>query len=228
MMHERSTQDGVDWRTTLFSAPAGGVRVGGDWCDAFPISQDADAVTIGDVAGHGQGVAETMRLVRASVLTSLRDGAGPSQVLSAANAVTFRAYGGETIATAVVGVLNRRLRTLTFANAGHPAPLMMTASRHGFLADAVGDLPLGIFANHRAADYVVAVPADALIILYTDGITEHDRDILRGEGELVDACRIAYDLCAPDAASAVARRVFQNVRGHDDAAVVALRAMPFG
>jgi serine phosphatase RsbU (regulator of sigma subunit) len=62
--------------------------------------------------------------------------------------------------------------------------------------------------------------------LYTDGVTEHERDLLRGERELAEACRAVYDTRVPDLASAIAERVFQRSRGHDDAAVAALRESP--
>jgi serine phosphatase RsbU (regulator of sigma subunit) len=166
-----------------------------------------------------------MEIMRAAVLSNIDENAQPSEVLSVANTVAYSRRSG-LIVTAIVAILNRRRRTLTFANAGHPAPLIMTPSLHGFLAQDVGDLPLGIFPKHRAADYVVALPTDALIVLYTDGVTEHERDILRGERALVEACRAAYDGHVPDLATAIAEHVFQECRGHDDAAVTALRELP--
>jgi serine phosphatase RsbU (regulator of sigma subunit) len=207
------------------NSPAGNARYGGDWCDALALSEDAIALTIGDVSGHGESAAETMEIVRAAVLSSIQKNPHPSEVLSVANAVAY-SRRRDLIVTAIVAVLNWRLRTFTFANAGHPAPLMMTPSLHGFLAPTVGDLPLGVFPKHRAADYVVALPAGALIVLYTDGVIEHERDLLRGERDLVEACRALYDVPAPDLATAIAEHVFQNCRGHDDAAVTALRELP--
>jgi serine phosphatase RsbU (regulator of sigma subunit) len=214
-----------EWNVSLLNSPAGNARYGGDWCDALAVSDDALALTIGDVSGRGESAAETMEIMRAAVLSNIDENAQPSEVLSVANTVAYSRRSG-LIVTAIVAILNRRRRTLTFANAGHPAPLIMTPSLHGFLAQDVGDLPLGIFPKHRAADYVVALPTDALIVLYTDGVTEHERDILRGERALVEACRAAYDGHVPDLATAIAEHVFQECRGHDDAAVTALRELP--
>jgi len=215
-------QNAFNWNISLLNSPAGKARSGGDWCEAFTMSDEAVAVTIGDVSGHGESVAETMGTVRATILSGIRDYGDPSKVLSAANTVAY-SRTDDVIVTAIVAILNPRRRTLTFANAGHPAPLVMTSDLHGFLAHDVRDLPLGIFPKHHAADYVIALPADALVVLYTDGITEHDRDPLRGERELIKACRAAYDRLETDLASAIARRVFQKRRGRDDAAITALR-----
>ncbi len=210
------------WNFSLTNSPAGRARRGGDWSDAVAISEDAFALTIGDVTGHGETAFGTMEIVRASVLRGIHANADPSEILSAANSVAYSIRGG-VIVTAIVAIVNRRLRTLTFANAGHPAPLMMTPILHGFLTHVKADLPLGIWPTHSATSYVVTLPDDSLFVLYTDGITEHKRDSVRGERELVAACRAAYDWPAPDLAASIARRVFHSGRGHDDAAVTALR-----
>jgi len=210
------------WNVSLMNSPAGRARHGGDWSDAVVISDDAFALAIGDVSGHGEPAFGTMEIMRASLLRGIRANADPSEILSAANSVAYSIRDG-VIVTAIVAIVNRRLRTLTFANAGHPAPLMMTPTLHGFLTHAKADLPLGIWPTHSAANYVVTLPDDSLIVLYTDGITEHKRDSARGERELVEACRAAYDCPAAGLAASIARGVLQRGRGGDDAAVTALR-----
>jgi len=213
---------GIAWDVSFMNSPAGRASRGGDWSDAVVISDDAFALAIGDVSGHGEPAFETMKIMRASLLRGIHANDGPAEILSAANSVAYSIRDG-VIVTAIVAIVNRRLRTLTFANAGHPAPLMMTPTLHGFLTHAIADVPLGIWPTHNAASYVVALPEDSLIVLYTDGITEHERDAVRGERELVEACRATYDGSAPDLAASIARHVFQRGRGHDDAAVTTLR-----
>jgi serine phosphatase RsbU (regulator of sigma subunit) len=70
---------------------------------------------------------------------------------------------------------------------------------------------------------VIALPRDVLMVFYTDGVTEHERDPIRGEAELVQAVQRAYGDPESDAASLIAEEVFRSGRGHDDAAVMALR-----
>jgi serine phosphatase RsbU (regulator of sigma subunit) len=115
---------------------------------------------------------------------------------------------------------------LTFANAGHPSPILVTRSGCAFLSDSPGDLPLGVFPRHHSAEYVVALPADALVALYTDGITEHNRNIIEGELELTSACRHVYEHGPRNDARAIAEHVLRRGRGRDDAAIVALRTTP--
>jgi len=207
---------------SVWSEPAAGAGAGGDWCEVLPLADGAIALTIGDVCGHGPDAAPDRALVYAAVARALDATHVPSDVLAAANAVAY-GDGVPSIVTAVVAIFDRRRRTLTFANAGHPPPLVCSAGAHAFLGQLPADLPLGIFARHHAANYVIALPADALLVMYTDGVTEHARDPIAGEDELVAAARWAYARPDPDAAAAIAERMLARVRGDDDAATIALR-----
>jgi len=217
----------ADTYISAWISPAGDVDAGGDWCEVVAVSDDVVALTVGDVAGHGSEVQHIMAAVRDALVAAIAVTHAPAAVLAIANATAVRFFEGEgVIVTAIVGFLNHRTHTLTFANAGHPPPLMMTGDRAAYLAQRPADLPLGIYRHHRAADYVVALPLDAVVLFYTDGITEHDRDPVRGEIELAEAARLTYDRPAIDLAHAVASCVLGGIRGDDDAAVLALRSVP--
>lgn len=208
---------------SVCNSPAAGAQAGGDWCAVIPITDDLLALTIGDVSGHGAVVAGMMAAMRASVLRACYDLDVPSDVLSVANGVAATLGDGLSV-TAIVALVDRRRGTLTFANAGHPPPLLLTGDGNAFLARSPGDLPLGVFPQHDAANYVIALPSDALLVLYTDGITEHARDAIAGEEDLVGATRLAYGLPRHDVARAIMERMFATGRGDDDAAVLAVRA----
>jgi serine phosphatase RsbU (regulator of sigma subunit) len=211
---------------TRWTSPAGGAPDGGDWCEAIAVSVKTLALTIGDVAGHGSPVAELMSVMRATVLQAIADIAVPSEVLSVANDLALTWGGDGILVTAIVAIVDFRRRTLTFANAGHPPPLLYTASAHAFLVHPPADLPLGVFPRFRAANYVVSLPDDALLTLYTDGVTEHARDLIRGEAELVEAVRFVHPRPELDSAREIAGHVFATARGDDDAAVLAVRLAP--
>jgi serine phosphatase RsbU (regulator of sigma subunit) len=221
---DRFVAAGAAFETTIsgWNSPAGRARAGGDWCDVFSVSRDVTALTIGDVSGHGEPVAAIAEFMRSSIVKAIDETQHPAQILSTVNRLAYGRHGG-VIVTAIVVILDRRRQTLCFANAGHPPPIMVFPSDHTFLSRSPGDLPLGIFPNHQAADYVIALPDDALVVLYTDGVTEHDRDSLNGEDELARACRLVYDSSEREAASTIAEHVFQTERGSDDAAILAAR-----
>jgi serine phosphatase RsbU (regulator of sigma subunit) len=210
---------------TAWSSPAGGALAGGDWCEVIAVAVQTLVLTIGDVSGHGRSVVEPMIAIRTAVVQSIHDIQVPSEVLSVANDVALT-WGDGILVTAIVAVVDCRLRTLTFANAGHPPPLLFAAGSHAFLKHAPADIPLGVFPGFQAATYVVSLPSDALLTLYTDGVTEHARDPVRGEEELVEAARFVCNRPDLDAARAIAFHIFTSKRGVDDAAVLALRLMP--
>ena len=213
----------VDKRVSIWSLPVGGAPAGGDWCDSVTISDEIVALTVGDVSGHGKAVAVTMAAMHACVKRAIEARRDPAEILSVANDLAFH-YDRGVIVTAIVAFWNRRLHTLTFANAGHPPPLFLSAEGHAFLGHLPADLPLGIYPQYSAANYVVALPNDALLVLYTDGITEHARDPVRGERDLAAAARLMYEQPQVDEARGIARQVFSTGSGHDDAALMVVRA----
>jgi serine phosphatase RsbU (regulator of sigma subunit) len=215
----------ADARVATYVSPAGGVPVGGDWCEVLPLSDRVLALTIGDVAGHGEASSPLMTVVRAAVLAAIRNGHVPSDALAIANTVVCE-QGGGVMVTGVVALFDRLLQTLTFANAGHPPPLLVARAGHAFIGHPEADLPLGVFGTFRAFDHQYTLAPDSLAVLYTDGITEHDRDPIAGESELIEAARFAHARPKLNAAYAIARHVLATKRGDDDAATLALRTMP--
>ena len=212
---------------SVCSASADGAPAGGDWCEVLALSDHLDVLTIGDVAGHGASVADMMVTMRDAVLCASHDTRVPSAVLANVNALAL-SLGAGLLVSAIVAVLDHRQHTLTFANAGHPPPLLLTSDASAFLEGPVGDLPLGAFPTYRAADYVIALPKDALLVFYTDGITEHTRDPIMGEQDLIAGARLAYARTDINLARLIVQHVFASGRGNDDAAAIALRTNVLG
>ncbi len=217
----RSVVNAARASVTVWISPADNARDGGDWCETVPLSEHEIALTIGDVSGHGEPVAGTKRALQAAVLRALSTLRDPSDVLVRANGATV-ACGRDVIATAIVAVYDSRTRTLRLSNAGHPPPLVVTHDRVAFLTQRQTNLPLGVFSHYRSTEVVLELPPGALVVFYTDGVTEHDRNLDRGEAELVAAARYAYDRSVNDVAGSVAAALFAVNRGSDDAAIMVL------
>jgi serine phosphatase RsbU (regulator of sigma subunit) len=218
----RVSADVLETEITRWSSPAGRAVSGGDWCDAFRLSDHVLALTVGDVSGHGEAASGTMHFLRAAIVKAIRDGRNPSETLCIANDFAHARAGG-VIVTAIVGLLDLRERSFAYANAGHPPPILLFEREHRFFKQARADLPLGIFRHHHCADHVEALADESLLVLYTDGITEHARDLLLGELELAESARRAYDAPEKEAARNIAERVLRELRGDDDAAVLTVR-----
>jgi serine phosphatase RsbU (regulator of sigma subunit) len=192
---------------------------GGDWCEAFAVSPDVVALSIGDVCGHGAEKFAAMNEVRQAIRDAAGRGLDPGGTLAAANRF-LRHYDPEENATAIFALFNVRERSLVFANAGHPPPLMAGPFGALYLEFPEADLPLGIEAEIAPALHAVSVPAATLLVFYTDGVSECGRKPLLGEAQLLDAAAFAYQVSHLASAGVIERQMFLTGSNHDDAAIL--------
>jgi serine phosphatase RsbU (regulator of sigma subunit) len=212
-----STFNGVRLSTRIM--PAARAARGGDWCETFVVSGDVIALSIGDVCGHGLEKFAAMVAMRRAIRDAACQGLNPAHTLSEANRF-LRRYDPEENATALFALLNTRQRSLVFANAGHPPPLMAGPCGSLLLEYPEGDLPLGIEAELLPALHVLGVPAGTLFVLYTDGVSERERNPLQGEAQLHDAARFAYKDSTLLTAAVIEKRMFLTGFNSDDAAIL--------
>lgn len=215
--------------TAAASSMFGGVRLntrvmpaalasrGGDWCEAFAVSEDVVALSIGDVCGHGAEKSAAMSEVRQAIRDAAGSGLDPGRTLADANRF-LRRYDPEENATAIIAFFNVRQRSLVFANAGHPPPLMAGPFGALFIEYPNADIPLGIEAEIAPASHEVSVPAATLLVLYTDGVSERDRWPLLGEAQLREAAMFAYNASHMASAAVIEHRMALTGSNHDDAA----------
>ncbi len=125
--------------------PANGETYGSDWCEAFLTTPHTIAISIGDVCGHGAAKRPTMVLLRAAIRRAAHAGYDAVETLASAN----RELCSETtdLATALFGLLDVRSGALSFANAGHPPPIVAHARGASFIEYDDADLVLGYEAD---------------------------------------------------------------------------------
>lgn len=149
--------------------PASSYQLGGDWWDAFELDDGQIALAVGDVAGHGVMAASAMTQVRTALRAYLFEGHGPAVCVDQLD----RLMGGlmeHQVATAAVAVLDPRTWRLQVASAGHPLPLLV---RDGSAEEVeVPIRPLLGVGTGRAESLELHLPADATLLLYTDGLIE--------------------------------------------------------
>jgi serine phosphatase RsbU (regulator of sigma subunit) len=205
--------------------PAGRAAGGGDWCEAFAVGESVVALSIGDVCGHGIIKHAAMQALRGCIHDALAGGAAPAVAVEFANAF-LRTYDCEENATAIVGLLDMRRRTLSFANAGHPPPLMAGPWGATFLEFSHADVPLGVNATVDATTHVVNIAPTTLVVHYTDGVSEHERDPLTGAAELFAAALLAYEVPMTIPAALIEERLGLTGSNRDDAAILTVRMPP--
>jgi serine phosphatase RsbU (regulator of sigma subunit) len=213
-------------RLSTRSTPAQYAAQGGDWCETFVLSRDVVALSIGDVCGHGAQAFPAMSVIRRAVREAALRGLDPARTLAAANRFVCD-LDPDLHATAFFALLDTRHRIVTFANSGHPPPLMLAPSGSRFLMYADADLPLGIETALTPKLRVASMPDQSLLVLYTDGVTEHERRPIRGEAQLRDAAGLAYEYSVSRAASAIDALMFLSPANRDDASILTAW-MPLG
>ncbi len=150
-------------------------RVGGDWYLATAADDGTVVLAVGDVAGHGMHAAATMAQLRHAlatmVVTTTTD---PAMLLSHLNRLLSAKRATAGLATAVVARYDPSAMTLTWALAGHPAPLRTRRGVTTQLDEPHGTM-LGAIRDPGYRNATVTLEADDLLLFFTDGLVEHRR-----------------------------------------------------
>ena len=223
-----------------FLAGERGLRVGGDFYDVFRRGPNDWALVLGDVCGKGAPAAALAASARWTVRASAAHHVKPARVLQDLNHAVQDSAGEDIDNPDDAGTTDSHYLTavfarleldmcgawLTFAVAGHPAPILVRGSGK---VEQRGDPapPVGLFPDIAPVEDRVGLgPGDSLVF-YTDGVTEA-RD---GSGELYGDARLVNLLAEHPGCPAVelaelvvsAARTFAAGELHDDLAVVIVR-----
>jgi hypothetical protein len=213
--------------TSVAYRPADGPGAGGDFYDVFALEDGRLAVIVGDVSGHGREALPHTALVRFTVRAYLEAGMAPGKALQTAGSVLERQLAG-SFATVVAAIYHPRERTLTYASAGHPPPVVLGGDESGGEIQAISPVtscsapPIGAGMLTGTRETVVSVPGAARLCFHTDGVTE-----ARIAGELFGSERLTQALAQldpQDDASALLDRVAERSDSRpDDMAACLLR-----
>lgn len=209
----------------VYRPAASEVQVGGDWYDAFEIDDDRVLLTVGDVMGHGLQASIVMGKLRHAINVVAMYERNPVRILDVAERVLLRRYPG-SVATAFTAILDSRYGSITYANAGHPYPLMRT--RDGSLTELQAEgLPVGLRSFAPPAEPVTQQLADIdLLAFYTDGLTEATRDMIAGEKLLREALTTDAVLHVSSPAQFVEQYCLREQSVDDDVAILVLNFVP--
>ncbi len=145
-------------------------EVGGDWYHAFSIDDGSTLLAIGDVAGHGLATAAAMAKLRYALTGAALTNPDPAGVLDVLNRM-LTGSEGVTLASAFVGRFEPTTRRLSWAQAGHPAPLLLRSHEVHLLdrpmGPILGAVPGAVYATARTA-----LAPDDTVLLFTDGLIE--------------------------------------------------------
>jgi phosphoserine phosphatase RsbU/P len=209
-------------------------RAGGDLYDFFPLHATKGKETstlwcifIGDASGHGAAAAVVMAIVQAILQAHPKEAKLASELLTHANRhLCHKKLGG--FVTAFLGIYDPSTRELSYASAGHPAPIVKSDDVL-FQLNEVLSYPLGIDKTNRFRDATIQLHPGNTILMYTDGITEARSP----EGDMFDIDRLETALKSagdgPEKLIAQVRQqvcAFQRARSQvDDQTMVAVKCV---
>ena len=150
--------------------PAG--EVGGDYYDFFPVGDGCMCVVLADVSGKGVPAAVFVSNTRAVLRAVARDGRStPAEVLAAVSEILLSDGRSDLYVTCLVAIVHTAEHSLVYANAGHPAGVIL-GSRRVARALRVGGPPLGLLPGAEYDEEHVDLESGDVVVLVSDGITD--------------------------------------------------------
>ncbi|MER6558056.1 SpoIIE family protein phosphatase [Streptomyces sp. NPDC001027] len=147
--------------------------IGGDWYDALELPDDETLLSVGDLTGHGPAVTSNTAMLLGALRGMAMAGAQPDRLLCWLNQL-LDATARPVLGSAVCCRYRPRTRTLMWARAGHPAPLLFRDGTGRRLRAPQGSL-LGTAPRTAYEQAEETLREGDLILLHTDGLAPADR-----------------------------------------------------
>jgi PAS domain S-box-containing protein len=201
-----------------------GAQVGGDWYDAFAMPGGRLGIVVGDVTGRGIRAASAMGQLRTLTRAfALAQGGyrAPGDALTLLNRHQL-AGEDEHLFTIVYAVIDPERGTISWANGGHPPPLLRSTDRSCSYLEG-GDGLMGV-SDHPYGTHEAPTSAHDIVVLYTDGLIER-----RGESLDVGLERLAGAAAAgPEEPQAMCDHILEELlelpeQRYDDVTAVVAR-----
>ncbi|MFF8536519.1 PP2C family protein-serine/threonine phosphatase [Streptomyces sp. NPDC015532] len=142
--------------------------IGGTWYDALELPEGETLLTVGDLTGHGVGVTSGMAMLLGALRGMAVAGTRPGQLLSWLNQL-LDATVQPALGSAVCCRYLPETRTLSWAQAGHPAPLLYRDGTGRALAAPDGVL-LGATSGAVYGQAEETLRVGDLLLLHTEGL----------------------------------------------------------
>ncbi|MFJ9886819.1 SpoIIE family protein phosphatase [Streptomyces sp. NPDC091287] len=194
--------------------------IGGDWYDAMELPDGRTLLTVGDLTGHGIPATSAMAMMLGALRGMAVAGIEPGALMEHLNQVV-EASIQPALGSALCCRFDPDSSVLSWAQAGHPAPLLFRHGSRRLLPPPDGML-LGAASNVVfEQDEVRLYPGDVLV-LHTDGLTRRGDRGAGPEALLALAPRFADARTAQECVRSVVEE-FGGTERLDDACVLVAR-----
>lgn len=201
-------------------------EVGGDIFDFF-MRDEKLFFLIGDVSGKGVPASLFMMVVGHLFRNVGRYSNEPSIIVSGINSELANGNDQDMFCTLFCGVLDMETGMLSYCNAGHNAPILMTEGSTDFMKPCT-NLPAGTIADFSYQTESVQMQKDDALFLYTDGVTEAENKAMElfGDSHTLGIVELLKDASMKEMADGVFDAVKTFADGNeqsDDITMLCLR-----
>ena len=151
-------------------------ETGGDYYDYLDIEQLSDnaaALVVGDVMGHGIAAAMLMATARGILRSRCTESGSLGELLGHLNDLLVEVTGGKRFMTMVLVTIDAERGELRMSSAGHDPPFIYDPARDTFIELDSGGLPLGIVRDQEYPEETYRpLPPGTVVMASTDGVWE--------------------------------------------------------
>jgi sigma-B regulation protein RsbU (phosphoserine phosphatase) len=217
----------IDIASTMIPAK----EVGGDFYDYFAIDDDHLAIVIADVSGKGVPAAFFMAISRTLLKSNALFLRTPGTTIAALNDQLCMENDQMMFVTVFYAVLQLSSGLLTFVNAGHNPPILLSQGTARYFPKG-RNMALAVLESQQYHEGTLQLSAGDSLLLYTDGVTEatNAHNALFGDALLLQTVQSVSDQPQEGPqAQLLTERIVQEVRRFeagaaqaDDITVVAI------
>ncbi len=150
-------------------------RVGGDYYDFFPLSEDRLGLLVADASGHGAPAAVLMAIAHSITHAKPEPFESPRELLTRLNSHLSRRYTQQSgsFMTAFAAVFDLHHGTLSYVSAGHHPPrLLRSVDGTRISLNRSQRLPLGVKADESYPEQTISLNSGDCVVIFTDGVVE--------------------------------------------------------
>jgi len=159
--------------------------IGGDFYDYVDLPDGAVGFVLGDVAGKGPPAALLSAMMQGMFAAQAARSEPPSTTISRVNLALYRRGIESRFVTLMYGALEANGR-LTYCNAGHNPPLIISATGDNVRRLECGGPIVGLFEGAPYDEETVTLSPGDWLIVFSDGVSE----ALSAEGDEYGDARI--------------------------------------
>lgn len=171
-----------DYDIHALNRPA--LDIGGDFYNAFPLTDGRTGIVLGDVSGKGIAAALFMARLTSDIQYHSLLCSSPEDLLNRVNDQLCQRAKHGMFVTLIYMILDPATGRIDFSNAGHLNPVCSGGHSPMLVGnDDCKGPPLGILPGLAYTGETFTLPAGRALTLYTDGITEAKNGFGRLFGE---------------------------------------------